>query len=193
MHKRFTKLKDSNGGEIGLQQKKNSVMGGAIVVVLILVVAVSGCIGNANIDSNNTEDCADSIACNLSTDGQLETPKEANTVEKIEVYHFHGTNQCYSCKTVGAYAEETLNTFFAGELESGKIVFSHINIDLPENQALVEKYEATGSSLWIGTYTADEKFSKEQNTSVWYKIGNKQEYLDYLKGVIEKKLSGDLS
>ena len=34
-------------------------------------------------------------------------------IEKIEVYHFHGTNQCYSCKTVGAYAEETINTYFS--------------------------------------------------------------------------------
>jgi hypothetical protein len=48
-------------------------------------------------------------------------------IEKVEVYHFHGTNQCYSCKTVGNYAEETINTYFANELKSGKIVFGHIN------------------------------------------------------------------
>ncbi len=64
---------------------------------------------------------------------------------------------------------------------------------MPENQNLVKKHEATGSSLWIGTYTSDGKFKKEQNTSVWYKIGNKQDYLNYLKRVIEKKLAGDLS
>jgi len=112
-------------------------------------------------------------------------------VEKIEVYHFHATNQCYSCKTVGAYAEETINTYFANELKSGKIVFGHINGDLAENSGLVKKYGAMGSSLWIGTYYSDGTFTKEENINVWYKIKDKQDYMNYLKGVIESKLSGE--
>ena len=155
-----------------------------------MVILVSGCTSNTSTNSNATKDCVDSAACELPSDKQ--TPK-ASAIEKIEVYHFHGTNQCYSCKTVGAYAEETLNTFFAEELKSGKIVFDHINIDLAENQELVKKYEVTGSSLWTGVYTSDGKFGKEQNTSVWYKIKNKQDYLNYLKEVIKKKLSGELN
>ena len=50
-------------------------------------------------------------------------------VEKIEIYHFHGTNQCYSCITMGDMAEETINTYFSNELKSGKIVFGHINVE----------------------------------------------------------------
>ena len=113
-------------------------------------------------------------------------------VEKVEVYHFHRTQQCYSCKTLGAFAEETVNTYFAPEVASGKLVFAHVNIDLPENKELVERYGPTGSSLWIGVYDKDG-FHKEENVNVWYKIGNKEEYLAYLKGVIEKRLAGDLS
>ena len=80
-------------------------------------------------------------------------------IEKIEVYHFHGTNQCYSCKTVGNYAEETINTYFSDELKSGKVVFASINIDLAENKELVDKYEAKGSSLIIGVYYKDGSFT----------------------------------
>ena len=112
-------------------------------------------------------------------------------IEKIEVYHFHGTNQCSSCIAVGKLAEETVNTYFSSELKSGKIVFGHINGDLPENKDLVVKYGATGSTLWIGTYTKDGKFFKEENTNVWYKINNRLYYLSYLKEVIEQKLSGN--
>jgi hypothetical protein len=114
------------------------------------------------------------------------------SVEKVEVYHFHRTQQCYSCKTVGAYAEETVNTYFAPELASGKVVFGHINIEQPENKALVEQYNPTGPSLWIGVYDKGG-FHKEENVNVWYKIGNKDEYLAYLKGAIEKRLAGDFS
>ena len=111
-------------------------------------------------------------------------------IEKVEVYHFHGTHQCYSCKTVGAYAEETVNTYFADELKSGKIIFDHINGELPENSELVNKYEAKGSSLSIGIYGKDGSFSKSEDTNVWYKIDNKTDFMNYLKGVIEQKFSG---
>ena len=112
-------------------------------------------------------------------------------IEKIEIYHFHATQQCYSCKTVGAYAEETINTYFSDELNSGKVVFASVNIDLPENKELVNKYEAKGSSLLIGIYYKDGGFTKEENVNVWYKISNKEDYMSYLKGVIESKFSGN--
>jgi hypothetical protein len=112
-------------------------------------------------------------------------------IEKIEVYHFHATRQCYTCKTVGNYSEETVNTYFSNELKSGKLVYAHINVDLPENKALVDKYEAKGSSLLIGVYGKDGSFSKQEDTAVWYKIDNETDFMNYLKGVIEQKLSGN--
>jgi len=111
-------------------------------------------------------------------------------IEKVEVYHFHATRQCVTCKTVGAFSEETVNTYFANELKSGKLVFAHVNIDLPENKALVDKYEAKGSSLLIGVYGKEGSFSKTEDTNVWYKIDNKTDFTNYLKGVIEQKFSG---
>ena len=115
--------------------------------------------------------------------------KISGEIEKIEVYHFHATSQCVTCKTVGANAEATANTYFANELKSGKLVFAHINIDLPQNKALVEKYGVTGSSLMIGVYGKDGSFTKQEDTNVWYKM-DKTKSMTYLKGVIEQKLSG---
>jgi len=145
-----------------------------ILFLVILALFVAGCSNNPQIDGNAVGDANPVV-----------------NIDKLEIYHFHGTNQCYSCKTVGAYAEETVNTFFADELKSGKIVFGHINGELPENQDLVEKYGVTSASLWLGTYAKDGQFSAEQNTNVWYKIDNKEDYMSYLKGVIEQKLAGN--
>lgn len=108
----------------------------------------------------------------------------------VEVIHFHGNHQCYSCKTVGAYAEETVNTYFSGEVDSGEVIFMHVNFDLPENRELAERYGVTGSSLWIGVYD-ENGFSAEQDVNVWYKISDKEDYMTYLRGVIKDKLSGD--
>jgi hypothetical protein len=111
------------------------------------------------------------------------------TVQKVEVIHFHPTQQCVSCIVMGDFAEDTIDTFFQSELASGKLVFMHINGNLANNSALVKKYGATGSSLWLGTYTS-EGFYPEENIQVWYLLGNRTGFMEYLKGVIEDKLSG---
>lgn len=114
--------------------------------------------------------------------------KISSEVAKIEIIHFHATSQCYSCITMGDYAEQTINTHFKRELDSGKITFTHLNGQLEENYGKVQQYGATGSSLWIGTYYKDGTFKKEENINVWYKISDKQGYLEYFKGVVEAKL-----
>ena len=76
-------------------------------------------------------------------------------IERLEIIHFHATNQCYSCITMGDLAEKTINTYFSDELKSGKITFAHLNGELPENYDKVKKYSVTVSSLWIGTYYTD--------------------------------------
>jgi len=142
--------------------------------------------------------CLVVISCGCTTSsgsgqsGGIDTSRSSSPVEKVEVCHFHATRQCYTCVTLGAYAEETVNTFFAPEVASGKVVFAHVNMDLPENTALVERYGPTGSSLWIGVYDR-EGFHKEEDLTVWYKVGNKDEYMAYLKEVISKRLAGDFS
>lgn len=110
---------------------------------------------------------------------------------RVEVIHFHGTHQCYSCKMVGALAERTVQTYFKDELASGRITFAHINGQLAQNSELVRKYDARNSSLWIGT-TIDGTFHKEQDLEVWRKIKNERDYLEYLKGLLERRLAGDL-
>jgi len=116
----------------------------------------------------------------------------SQTGHRIEVIHFHRTQQCYSCRMVGAFAEDTVNTFFADELASGKVVFGHINMELPENKEIVARYEPAAQSLWIGVYD-ENGFYKEQNINVWYKINDQNEYMTYLKEVIDKRLAGDFS
>ncbi|MBU0456733.1 MAG: nitrophenyl compound nitroreductase subunit ArsF family protein [Nanoarchaeota archaeon] len=146
----------------------------SFLVLVISLIFLSGCSSNESPATGNA--VFDSLV-------------EVN-VDKLEIYHFHATNQCYSCKTVGAYAEETVNTYFKDELNEGKIIFDHVNVDIYENRDLVIKYSVTGSSLWLGTYNENE-FNAEENTNVWYKIKDKQDYMNYLKGVIEQKLAGN--
>lgn len=150
------------------------------LLLMLLIILIAGC-------SNTTD--------NISEGDNMQSIADFGRdvkIEKLEVIHFHGTNQCYSCITVGDYAEATVNTYFSDELKSGKIVFAHLNGELMENREKVVKYGATGSSIWLGVYD-ETGFHAEQNINVWYKINDKQAYMDYFKGVIEKRLAGDMS
>jgi hypothetical protein len=161
-----------------------------ILLMMILTIIVGGCTQNdTNGKSENSQDLSQiqGMSCaDCSGSAKIE-------VEKIEIYHFHGNSQCVSCITMGNLAEETVNTYFADELKSGKIVFAHINAELSENAQLAKKYKVTGSSLWIGVYTTNGQFRAEENINVWYKLRDKAGYMSYLKGVIDKRLAGDMS
>ncbi|PWR70952.1 nitrophenyl compound nitroreductase subunit ArsF family protein [Methanospirillum lacunae] len=124
--------------------------------------------------------------------GQSKTAGFSSPVEKVEVYHFHPTNGCRSCTTVGDYAEETVKEYFPNELRNGKLIFDHINFQDEKNADLVQQYGVTGSSLMIGVYNKTS-FTRENNRKVWYMTGNKTQYMNYLKGVIDQRLAGDLS
>ena len=111
----------------------------------------------------------------------------ANSNITVEVIHFHATQQCYSCITVGALAGQTVT-----QLNNSRINFTSINIDLPENKELVSKYGAKGSAIMIGVYIGDQ-FRKEENTNVWYKINNATDYLNYFSALLTRRINGDFS
>lgn len=118
-----------------------------------------------------------------------ETNSTPSGVQQVEVYHFHPTNGCYTCTTIGKYAEELIKKSYPAELESKKIIFDHINYQDAKNADLVKKFEATGSSLMIGVTDANG-FHKEENIKVWYIVGDKEKFDTYLKDLLDKRLAG---
>lgn len=115
---------------------------------------------------------------------------ELPDITLVELYHFHGHQQCYSCIVLGDLAEEVVNTHYAEELASGKLVFAHINAQAPENSELASKYEVYASSLIIGIYTEDS-FTKQDLVGAWYRIGDKEQYTEYLTGILNPFLCGE--
>lgn len=109
--------------------------------------------------------------------------------DKIEVVHFHATQQCWSCITMGEYALKTIKEKFPDEYASGKIVFKDVNGELKENEDIVTKYQARGSSLFVNAITGDTEDINE-DTMVWRLVSNEQQYIDYfetkLKGLLGK-------
>ena len=125
--------------------------------------------------------------CGQKTADQNLMSKAEQTADKIEVVHFHATQQCWSCITVGEYALKTIKEKFPEEYESGKIVYKDINAELPANNDIVLKYQASGSSLFINAII-DGKDNIEEDATVWRLVTNETQYVSYFENKLKNIL-----
>ncbi|MGB9175874.1 MAG: nitrophenyl compound nitroreductase subunit ArsF family protein [Methanoregula sp.] len=112
-----------------------------------------------------------------------------HTVTKIELIFFHPVPGCDSCERVGLYANETATTYFGPELASGRLVFLDIDLNLPENGEVAHRYGAYTQSLWMGVYD-ESGFHATEIIDIWYYQYNKEGFMQYLKGVLDRELAG---
>lgn len=118
---------------------------------------------------------------------ELPTSTAKISAEKIEVVHFHATQQCWSCITVGKYVLKTIKEKFSDEYKNGIIVFKDINGELPENRDIVMKYHARGTSLFINAIT-DGKDNIEEDVTVWRLVNNEDQFINYFENKLKKLL-----
>ena len=154
--------------------------------VLISIIAILLLIGGIIIlkSSNRTGSTDTQTKINVS---QSSVPMSVMQAEKIEVVHFHATEQCVSCITVGKYALETIKEKFPEEYASGKIVFKDINVELPENQAIVMKYQARGSSLFVNAI-GGERDDISEDVTVWRLINDENQFVSYFENKLNTLL-----
>jgi hypothetical protein len=122
------------------------------------------------------------------------TPPPSNNstgpADRVDVVYFHRTQRCYSCRYMEDAALDTVETYFADELTSGKVTFQVFNVEEEENADIVEKYQASYLSLYINT-VKDGTDHIELVTDVYPLIGSDEAFAETLKSKIEKSLSGE--
>ena len=110
------------------------------------------------------------------------------SISKIEVIDFHSTHRCMTCNAIEANTKYTLNTYFAKELKGDKITFQVINIDEKENEKIAEKFEASGTSLFLNVIK-NGKETQINLTDFAFMNGNDQEtFSKELKAKIDTEL-----
>jgi hypothetical protein len=107
--------------------------------------------------------------------------------DKIQVYLFHATQRCVTCIAIGRLAGETVDEYFQPEISNGTIEFKEINIDLPENKYLAQKFQASGSALYINAIK-DGQDNISEDVTVWRLTSNKDQFKTYLRDKINNLL-----
>ena len=106
--------------------------------------------------------CLTLVACQKDTskDSNAEAVAQAQKQEvknRVEVLYFHGKQRCATCLAIEKNGREAIESHFADEIKSGKVVFKVIDISKPENEALAEKYEIAWSSLIVSAWKDDNE------------------------------------
>jgi len=103
-----------------------------------------------------------------------ETP--VSTSDEIEVYYFHFSARCVTCKTVEAEAKADVQNLY-----SGAVSFQAINLDDDSSKAIAEKLKVSGQTLLI--VKGDQQINLT-NEGFMYAMSNPAKF----KSIIKKKI-----
>jgi hypothetical protein len=106
----------------------------------------------------------------------------------VEVVYFHRAQRCSGCIHAQDMTEYTLNTYFADELQSGEIVFVALNLQDANNSAMVQKFGAYTSSLFLNDVEGGAD-SIEELTDIWFVLWDEEGFVDVVKTAIEECLA----
>jgi 16S rRNA U1498 N3-methylase RsmE len=107
---------------------------------------------------------------------------------RLEVYCFHATRQCETCKNMKLNTKITLDKYFASQLKDSSIVFSIIDVDDKKNEKLAEKFQATGTALMINKIVNGEDNITDWSDFAFEKANDENKFIPELKIKIETVL-----
>ena len=159
--------------------KKNIV----VVVVILGIVGVLGILSaNPKKDAQSGQEASLDFASKPRKDISNMSVAAA-PARKVEVFLFHRTQRCVTCITIGKLSGKTIEERFGPEVLSGKVVFREVNIDEPQNKELAEKFQASGSSLFINAI-GEGSDNIQEDMEVWRLTNDPQAFKNYLAGKI---------
>ena len=133
------------------------------------------------------------LAIGLVSGCKVPEPEESSSLPPsidngVEVVYFHRAQRCSGCIHAQETTEYTLNTYFADELENGEVVFMAFNLQDANNSAMVQKFGAYTSSLFLND-VENGGDDIEELTDVWFVLWDDEEFVDILKTAIEECLT----
>lgn len=108
----------------------------------------------------------------------------AFALDKVNVYYFYGKPRCTTCLKIEKYTKNTVES-----MKNKNIVYKSVDMDKPENNPQVKKYNLFTKSVIISMV----KNGKEQWKNldkIWLKVGNEQEFKKYITGEIKALKEG---
>jgi hypothetical protein len=120
------------------------------------------------------------ISCNGQTN---QKPAQAVTKNSdVEVYYFHMTTRCVTCRTVEAEARKNVEMLYADQVKTGKISFTALNLEEATGKAMGDKLGVNSQTLLI--VKGDQKINIT-NEGFLYAVSQPQKFTEVMKSKID--------
>jgi len=119
--------------------------------------------------------------------GAVTSKKEKDTGYVI-AYYFHGTYRCSSCRAIEQYSHEAIEENFPYQLETKKLFFKAVNVDLSKNQHFIRDFQLYTRSLIIVEFKNGKQVGWKNLEKVWYYLYDRDAFHEYVRSEIQKSL-----
>jgi len=120
------------------------------------------------------------LSCNAQTN-----PKPASAVSEngdVEVYYFHMTTRCVTCRTIEAEARKNIEMLYSDQFKTGKISFTALNLDEETGKVMGDKLGVNSQTLLI--VKRDQKINIT-NEGFLYAVSQPQKFTEVIKSKID--------
>jgi len=120
------------------------------------------------------------LSCNAQTN--LNSASKGSEDADVDVYYFHMTTRCVTCKAVEAEARKNIEILYADQLKTGKISFTALNLEEAAGKAIGDKLGVNSQTLLI--VKGDQKINIT-NERFLYAVSQPQKFTEIIKSKID--------
>jgi hypothetical protein len=99
----------------------------------------------------------------------------------VVAYYFHGNRRCATCRNLEQLSRQALEEGFPRELESGRLVFRSVNVDLEENRHYIEEFGLYTKSLVVAQMSGNTTVRHKNLTRIWELVREPDAFLAYVR------------
>jgi hypothetical protein len=104
----------------------------------------------------------------------------AGPPRQVVATYFHNTVRCVTCRTIEQRARETIESAFAAELASGRLVWQVLNMEKKEYEHYATDYNLTSPSLVLALVEGDQVVRFAVLKDTWTLVHKKAEFEAYV-------------
>jgi len=122
------------------------------------------------------------IACTGQPSTEVSSTTNSDS-DKIEVYYFHFTARCTTCRTIEAEAKKNIETLYPNQFKQGLITFRSLNLEEESTKPLAKRLGISGQTLML--VKGDQKINIT-NEGFMYAVVKPEKF----KEIINEKVDG---
>jgi hypothetical protein len=145
---------------------------------------------SANDDSKaTTKEATETTA----TEKKADEKKAAEPSHQVYACYFHRTNRCPTCKKIGSYIEESVNTEFAPQIKDKSVRVMQIDFQDAKNEKFTKAYKISGPTLVIMNVSDGKVTTWKVAPKVWSLVSKKDDFSKYVKDEVQSYLKEEKS